>query len=137
MKIQAPALDCDALMLNKYGRGVSPQGKLERRIVAALIAHVLSAGFKLHSVNDGDEITPVSTAKEAMELIFNLDEASLRFYKGGRKGETQDALSADDWHGVLLVLGNGIDIVSDWNYSTGDADGFNATMDSFDPEQFA
>lgn len=135
--VKVPALDHDDMMRKRFGTVVRPSGRLERRIVANLIAHVLKAGFKLHSVNDGDEITPVRTMKAAMELIFNLDEASLRFYKGGRKGRTQDALQADAWHGVLLVLGNGCDIVSDWNYTEGDADGFCAAMDAFDAELFA
>jgi len=62
-----------------------------------------------------------------MELIFNLDEASLRFTKDGTKE-----------HGVLLVLGNdGLDVISDWNYSDGDHDGFHKAMESFNPEIYA
>jgi hypothetical protein len=132
-----PALAHDIMMQERFGTKVSPTGRLERRIVAHLIDHVTRSGFALHSVNDGDEITPVATMQEAMEVIFNLDEASLRFYKGGPKGATQAALERDDWHGVLLVLGNGVDIVSDWNYSAGDADGFGAAMEVFDAEQYA
>jgi len=101
---------------------------LERRIVAGLIAHVERAGFKLHSVFDGEKTTRTRDAKSAMELIFNLDEASLRFFKSER--------FAAGWHGVLLVLGNGEDIVSDWNYFADDRDGFNAAMDAFNVEQF-
>lgn len=135
--VVVPDLDHDAQMLSRFGCGVSPNGRLERRIVANLIAHIERAGFKVHSVNDGDELAPVSTAKEAMERVFAVDEASLRFYRGGRKGRGFDGLSNDDWHGVLLVLGNGIDVISDWNYSEGDADGFDAAMNAFDAEVFA
>jgi hypothetical protein len=38
---------------------------------------------------------------------------------------------------VLLVLGNDMDIVSDWNYSEGDADGFNAAMEKFNVDLYA
>jgi len=131
-----PDLDIDKVL---HPKGVFARGKFERRIVANLIAHVEAAGFELHSVNDGDEITPVSTMKEAMELIFNFDEASLRFWKpdGKTKGRSQRALMADPWHGILLVLDNGADIVSDWNYYADDHDGFNAAMDKFDAKKFA
>lgn len=124
---KTPALEHDAMMLKRFGQSVSPQGKLERRIVANLIAHIEKAGFKVHSVYDGDEEIRVKDMKSAMELIFNLDEVSLRFYK----------TKPSEWHGVLLVLGNGVDIVSDWNFFDGDRDGFDAAMQAFDSEQYA
>jgi hypothetical protein len=111
------------------GRNVLPNGRLERRIVADLIAHLDVAGFVPAVVWDGEVEEPCSDAKSAMEFIFNLDEASVRFFRRGH-------LDAG-WHGVLLVLGNGIDIISDWNYLTNDTDGFNAAMESFDPEGVA
>lgn len=122
-RIAVPTLEIDREMLTKYGRKVSPTGRLERRIVATLIAHLATKGFELHSVYDGEVETKVHQTKGAMELVFNLDEASLRFhpYPG----------DMTKWHGVLLVMGNGEDIISDWNYSQGDADGFNAAMESF------
>lgn len=135
--VVVPDLDHDAEMFSRFGSGVSPNGRLERRIVANLIAHLERAGFQVHSVNDGDELAAVSTGKDAMERVFAVDEASLRFYRGGKKGQTFDELSNDDWHGVLLVLGNGIDVISDWNYDAGDADGFDAAMNAFDAEVFA
>ena len=122
-----PVLDIDLIAANSYGRQVIPRGRLERRIVANLIEHLIQYGFHVHSVFDGDEEIRVNGTKAAMELIFNLDEASLRFYQGGRA----------NWHGVLLVLGNGVDIVSDWNYFADDHDGFNKAMDAFDAELFA
>lgn len=120
-----PALDHDAMMERRFGQTVSPNGRLERRIVANLIAHLKRAGFRPYEVYDGEEQTKVKDAKSAMEVIFNLDEASLRMRKGKHE------------HGILLVLGNGIDIVSDWNYTDGDPDGFSAAMQAFDSEQYA
>lgn len=137
-----PALDCDALALTRYGHKVSPNGKLERRIVANLIAHCGNHGFVPSYVWDGEEATRVHDAKSAMECIFNLDEASLRFVPAGAEVGKPDPYNNgytahDNEHGVLLILGNGIDIVSDWNYNAGDADGFNACMEAFDAEEFA
>lgn len=127
--VEVPELDHDKMMLERFGTVVSPNGRLERRIVANLCAHLHEAGFELVAVYDGEERTRVRTAKEAMELIFDLDEVSLRVKKSGR-GRLPE-------HGILLVLGIGCDIVSDWNYSVGDADGFSAAMDQFDAEDYA
>jgi hypothetical protein len=122
-----PELDIDAWFLAR-GTKVSPNGRLERRIVANLIAHLEAKGFEVVGTWDGEAAEKVSSAKEAMEFIFNLDEVSLRV---GRKG------SGKDEHGILLIMGNGIDIVSDWNYYSTDRDGFNAAMEEFDAEEFA
>lgn len=119
--MKVPTLLIDQEMITKYGRRVSPTGRTERRIVAALCEHMIARGFNLFNVYDGEDETHVRTAKDAMEIIFNLDESSLRFKHPLGKA-----------HGVLLVLGNGEDIVSDWNYTTGDPDGFNAAMEAFD-----
>jgi len=62
-----------------------------------------------------------------MELIFNLDDAWVGF-----KQESAPAV-----HYVRLVMGNDTDVVSDWNYKQGDPDGFSATMEKFDAEEFA
>ncbi len=123
--VQAPALDHDKMMKAKCGQEISATGRRERRIVANLIAHMERAGWKVQGVHDGDQFDKADTAKGAMELIFNLDIARLYFEKGAEE------------HGVLLVLGNDMDIISDWNYSKGDADGFNAAMEAFDTDQFA
>lgn len=120
-------LDHDVMMEKRYGVKVSVDGKIERRIVAALCEHLERAGFYVHSVFDGEEETRCADARSAMELIFNLDEASLRFYKD----------DPEQWHGVLLVLGNREDIISDWNYFSDDRDGFNAAMDKFDAYEAA
>jgi hypothetical protein len=115
--LSVPVLAHDVMMQKEFGTVVSTNGKLERRIVWALCQNLKARGWSVHTVWDGEELTRVSTPKEAMELIFNLDEASLRFTKDGKK-----------LHGVLLILGNGEDIISDWNYSVADADGFDADM---------
>jgi len=123
--VDVPSLDHDAMMLSRFGHKVSPQGRLERRIVANLIAHMERAGWKTLMVDDGDEETEAVDMKSAMEVIFNLDECWLYF--GNEHGT----------HGVYLTLGEGTTLVCDWRYSEGDADGFNAAMEAFDAEEFA
>lgn len=130
--VHVPALDIDAQAEQRHGHKVSGTGRQERRIVAALIAHLGAAGFRPVFVNDGEELTAVHDAKSAMELVFNLDQASLRFQRDLGPIHGLGAV-----HGVLLVLGNGVDIVSDWNYTRGDFDGFDAAMNAFDAERFA
>lgn len=118
--VTVPALDHDAMMLKRFGREVGACGKLERGIVYALCKHLIAAGFAIKGVWDGEVFEKAETPKAAMEFIFNLDEASLRITKGKRE------------HGVLLILGNGEDVISDYNYSEGDSDGFRAAMEAFD-----
>jgi len=132
---QVPALDHDAMMLARFGTTVSADGKLERRIVWNLCAHLEAAGFIVYRTFDGEEMRYPKTAKGAMELIFNTDEASLRFIPVSCAKLKKNKSMYE--HGVLLVLGNGVDIVSDWNYTEGDPDGFNAAMDKFNAEDYA
>lgn len=124
--LQAPALDIDV----RLGQAdtLRAEQKIERRIVWNLIHHMVRKGWDVASVYDGDDDTVVRERKAAMELIFNLDEARLYFKKKHRT----EVIT----HGVLLVMGNGEDILTDWNYSAGDVDGFNAAMDEFKPELF-
>lgn len=125
----APSLDIDT----RLGRGApSTDARIaqrqrrannERDIAWNLIAHLERAGFAVHGVHDGDEYVKTPDAKAAMELLFNLDEASLRFHKAGFSV-----------HGVLLIFDNGNDgwdVISDWNYTKSDPDGFSATLDAF------
>ena len=126
-----PALDHDKMMAERFGSEISPRMRIERRVVFNLCEYLLANGFELLQVYDGDEFTKVKTSKEAMELIFNLDEASLRVRKAGRRPDGKR------WpeHGILIVLGNdGWDAVADYNYSRDDADHFNAIMEVFDGE---
>ncbi len=123
--ILVPSLDHDAMMREKFGHEVSANGRLERRIVAALCAHLGALGWSPFIVDDGDRKTPVHDTKSAMELLFNLDDAWLGFNKDGRE------------HYVRLVFGNGVGVVSDWTFTSGDVDGFNAALDSFESSEFA
>lgn len=122
--VDAPSLAIDVLLYS--GGKVPANGKLERRIVANLLAFMASKGWIVSEVYDGDDLTAIPDAIAAMELIFDLDEASVRFRN-----------QVGNEHYALLVLGNGIDIITDWNYAAGDVDGFNAAMNAFDAEDYA
>ena len=121
--LEVPSLEIDARIAELRGQPLrlSPRETLERRIVFALCAYLQHEGFELIAVCDGEGREPATTPKDAMELVFALDEASLRVRK-----------SSANEHGVYLIPGNGEDIVSDWSYADGDLDGFNAAMDAFD-----
>jgi hypothetical protein len=119
--VTVPELEHDAMMLREFGHTVSDRGRMERRIVAALLAHLSARGFEPRSVWDGEEDTPATDTKAVMELVFNLDES--RVYFGS--------------HSVVFILGNGVDVLSDWTYSKGDADGFDAAMQAFSSEAYA
>lgn len=104
-------------------QGLRVEAKVERRIVWNLLVKLAAAGFNATAVDDGGERVKCRDPLAAMEAVFAVDEAVL-FVK--RRGSSE--------HGVKLVLGNGEDVISDWAYS-GDADGFNAFMDAFDPSE--
>lgn len=125
---QPPALDIDKVLDNER---ISPNGRLERRIVWNLLMHLEANDWFVRATWDGEARERTKTAKDAMELIFNLDEVSVRIAKG------RERVKGEDWHGILLILGNGIDVLSDWNYTMGDPDGFNAVMEAFDAEDYA
>lgn len=134
-----PELDHDKHMLERYGQKVGPRGRGERRVFAALVQHLEANGFVLHSVFDSDTETRVADVKAAAELVFDLDEASVRFMpKFDANGVANKRNARSEWHGVLIVLGNSPEeLISDWNYFQDDRDGFGAAMDAFDAEQYA
>jgi len=128
----APALDLDKV-LYKHGP-VPPHIIRERRIVWNLLKHLVKANFKPIIVDDGDETThlsdvPMFAMKEAMELIFNLDEAHVLFLP------TYKPKATAQW--VFLVLGNDLDVVSDWSLLNKGRDDFNAAMELFNAEDYA
>lgn len=128
--LQPPELDIDKLMADRYGHEISADGRLERRIAWNLLKHLESHGWKAGALDDGDGMQRIdendNPAKAAMELLFNLDGAIISLYQ-----------SRNVYHNVQIVLGNGVDIIADYSFAEGDADGFREVMDAFDAEQFA
>jgi hypothetical protein len=86
---------------------------IERQIVWALL-HCLVAEIpdQQLAVYDGEETVKCEDPKAAMELVFNLDEAVIRLGKR--------------W--VLLVLGNGQDVVADYGVNPKVEAAVNAAM---------
>lgn len=77
---------------------------LERLIVQNLIDGALAAGWRVPFVDDGgDELVKCKTVTEAMDAVFSVDECWIHFV--GPK--------VDKRHTVAIILGNGIDCVSD------------------------
>lgn len=119
-----PALDIDAEVARvkkSVMAKLTAQQVLERRIAWNLLGHLFREGFDVTGVaSSGEDAEPAKDAKAAMELIFNLDEAVVYFKN--RQGKTRY---------VLLVLGNGEDLISDWGVPADPSDGFNHAMEDF------
>lgn len=128
--------------------------RLERAIISALIRHMNRRGWSVSNVWNGETHEYTQTIEQAVDAVFAVDEASLRFvqtekldaYNAERKVSERPAsreadsnhIGGDYWddeHGVLLVLGNGEDVISDWNFHDGDEDGFDAAMGKFRVER--
>lgn len=77
---------------------------LERLIVQNLIDGALAAGWRVPFVDDGgDELVKCKTATEAMDAVFSVDDSIIHFV--GPKMNKR--------YCVYIILGNGIDCVSD------------------------
>jgi hypothetical protein len=122
----APDLELDKVLYKD--RTMPPHVRRERRIVWNLIKYLAESGWNVVKVYDGDEYTKTPDPKSALEVIFNLDDAQVGFKQESITSRT---------HYVKLVLGNDLDIISDWNYTLGDPDDFNVVMSKFDAEVYA
>ena len=100
--------------------GVRANGKLERRIVAGLLLQLRRAGMPCTSVYDGEEFVRVSTDQEALEVAFNVEVPHIHV------GELDEI--GRGTHAIMLVLGNGEDVLSDWS---GGENAFSKLVDAF------
>ena len=123
-----PELDHDKMMYERFGcdSHLRAQGRLERRIVWNLFAHLAQHGWLPWSLWDGEERTRVYTPKAMMELMFNLDQASVTV-RNLRENE----------HWILFTLGEGTDIICDYSYVPDGKDNFEAAMEAFNAEDYA
>lgn len=103
-QFNVPALKIDAL-LHSDGR-ISARGKLERRVVYNCLLALKAAGFiPVELEGDDDEQlfeNPETAVIDAMERLFNLDDAYVLFNPDGK------------YCWVRFVFGNGRDVISDW-----------------------
>jgi len=81
----------------------------ERAIVRALVEECYRAGWIAHQVDDGEELVRVRSTNEALDAVFAVDESRIRFR------HKDDDAKRPKLHNVLLIGGNGEDIISDWH----------------------
>lgn len=96
----------------------------ERTVVRDLIAHLSVAKFIAIGVDNGEEYITTRVTSEVMDHVFSVDEAMINF----------ESVMNSKQHSVFIVLGNaddGSEVIADWNYSDGDADGFDKAMNAF------
>ena len=79
---------------------------IEARIVRKIVKALKDAGNPVVSVWDGEEDNPVTTKRDVLEQVFNLDQAHLYTKDGG-------------W--VFVVMGNEWDVLSDYTVSLEEA----------------
>jgi hypothetical protein len=96
---------------------------IERAIVRRLIEEAIGAGFTPVAVFNGDEYIPTPNIGRALDVVFDLDECTLHF---GQRGAIAQLPEGWGCYGVLIILGNGIDCISDWH--CGD-DAFNTAVE--------
>ncbi len=81
----------------------------ERAIVRALIRECLDGGWVAYQVDDGEDLVKVRSENEAIDAVFAVDESRIRFR------HVDDTGRQPKLHNVLLIGGNGEDIISDWH----------------------
>jgi ATP-dependent Lon protease len=89
---------------------IPPALAVEARIVRKLCRELKKAGYLPDSVWDSQEYVKAHTESEVLKAVFAVDEATIHFDRGaaGKNGKS---------HGVFIVLGNGVDCMSDWHVS--------------------
>lgn len=115
--------NCPKLELDKvlFSNGHIPAHVVrERRIVWNMFAYLLAAGWHVAKIDTGDERIAVRSTKAAMEVIFNYDD--VRVF-------VQDSHGAQNW--IVLVLGNDIDVISDYSIA------LDHLMTKFNAEDYA
>jgi len=91
----------------------------ERKIIAHLIDTMRSHGWTVNHVYDGgDECHNCATTDATLEHVFSVDESQIIFENmAGRQ------------HWALIILGNGVDCITDYSYAQHRADNFAAIME--------
>lgn len=100
-------------VIANHSPNVRMRARIEALVCLRLLTDLMAAGYWV-SIDDGEETTLVNAHEEimanpcdAMRLLFNLDEATLRVRKHGSKSSF-----------VYLVFGNdGWDTISDYGVS--------------------
>lgn len=118
LKIDAPRLvptpGCgfeEGLYVPRFG------SSLEHAIVRHLLVTLRRAGFHAVCVWDSERYVRARTQEEVLNAIFEVDaDVTLHFGIGHDPEGTWGAM------GVMLVQGNGLDLISDWHNAPEDFD---------------
>ena len=90
---------------------------LECVIIKHLIQTMAAHGWHVDHIWDGGDEVRASDIGAQLDAIFAVDESQIIFEnKDGRQ------------HWASLILGNGIDVISDYSYAMHKADNFEAVM---------
>lgn len=90
---------------------------IEEKMVRALIRRLKAEGYVPVSVYTDTHET-VKNETQTMDAVFSVDESTITF------SNVEDTAR----YGVKIILGNGVDCISDWNVSSY-SDGWNDTID--------
>jgi hypothetical protein len=101
---------------------------IETKVFDKLFSDLGKAGWTPTHIDTGDEQewVKVASIKEARTEFESVDEATIRVAKEGTTPKR-----------IFLVAGNGIDLICDYSFSEGDADGFSALMDQITDRIYA
>lgn len=103
---------------------------IEEKMVRGLIRGLKKAGYTPDCVYDGGEYVHGKTETATMDTVFSVDKSTITF-EG--EGSTQHDSRR---FGVLIVLGNGVDCIPDYNVSRNNVDGWNATIERITDELY-
>lgn len=88
--------------------------KTAEKVVRRMIRELKKDGWRVCAVDDGEGNIPVITERDAMDAVFSVEYAHVKFIKGGRI------------ESVLVIPCNGEDAISDFTLNTPD---FEQVMD--------
>ena len=88
--------------------------KTAEKVVRRMIRELKKAGWRVCAVDDGEGNIPVITERDAMDAVFGVEYATVKFIKGGKI------------EAVLVIPCNEEDAISDFTLNTKE---FEAAMD--------
>jgi hypothetical protein len=80
--------------------------KTAEKVVRRMIRELKKTGWRVCAVDDGEGNIPVITERDAMDLVFGVEYATVKFIKGGQI------------EAVLVIPCNEEDAISDFTLNT-------------------
>lgn len=127
--IHNPATGTVETLIERYSREVAKESAmltvnqrlaLERVIIKHLIQTMANHGWKVDHIWDGGDEIRATGIGDQLEAVFSVDESQIIFEN-----------SAGRQHWVSIILGNGIDVISDYSFAAHKADDFEKVMTEF------